>query len=182
MADSRLKRQHSPRTVCGAELTTPGSIVASDPCSVPRCAGTATDPRLRAILTPSDDTAECPEGCDGDNWHGTDPCPILNRWTNTGESRTIYLETRVRRTDGVCAIETGDTDSVTGSAVDHRGHCYVSVVDAGSNGFSFEEARSACEAAGKTLASIRAPDQEASSRRTCSRTPTRRLDWGCEGA
>ena len=144
------------------ELTTPGSIVATDPCSNPHCDGTATDASLTCDLDPlTDGTAECPEGCDGDNWHGTDPCPILNRWTNTGESRMIYLETRVRRTDGVCTMDSAFVGSaVTGSAVDHRGTCYVSVVDPASNGFTFEEARGACEAAGMTLASIRAPDQE----------------------
>lgn len=156
-----LKDRTAPESFAELELTTPGSIVASDPCMSPHCDGTANDPSLTCDLDPlTDGTAECPEGCDGDNWHGSNPCPILNRWTNTGESRTIYLETRVRRTDGVCAIDTGNTGSVTGSAVDHRGICFVSVLDPGSNGFTFEEARSACEDAGMTLASIRAPDSE----------------------
>jgi hypothetical protein len=154
-----LKEVATSSVVAELELTTPGSIVASDPCTVPNCEGIATDPTQTCDLDPATDgTAECPEGCDGDNWLGTDPCPIMNTWTNDGEARTIHLETRVRRTDDICTM-TPASGEVTGAAVDHKGVCYVAVGNS-QELFTFAQATAECEAASMTLASIRAPDQE----------------------
>ena len=99
--------------------------------------------------------AACLPGCDGDNWSGTTPCPILNQWINTNQDMTVYMEVRVRRTDGACTMAPA-TGQTTGAAVNYKGTCYVAVADS----LTFDEARLSCEQSGMILARIEAPDVE----------------------